>query len=193
MATTAPVFNGLTIDILAQAGLDALGNHFEVILPTLPGVGSVAQTANLNLRVLTIDIPAQGIGTYEIRKRGRKLIRPSGISDQELEVTFSYRVDKYFQVYSMISQYLAYIQNPITMSMASDSGTDGTGGASQYRMDITVLGIDTNGVLTGTWVLKGAWFSNQSNLSFEEESGDPLTCDVTIQCNEIVYPGIATS
>lgn len=185
-------YNGLTIDVLAQAGLDALANHFQVIIPPPPGVGSVTQTANLNLRVLSIDIPAQAVETYEIRKRGRKLTRPSGISEQELTVTFSYRIDKYFEVYSMISQWLAYIQNPITMSMASDSGPDGLGGASQIRTDITVLGIDTNGIITNTWILKGVFPSEQSNIAFEEEGGDPLTCDVTLQCAEIVYPGIAT-
>ena len=186
-------FDGLVMDILGQAGLDALGNHFQVIIPAPPGIASAAQLANLNLRVLTIDIPAQAIGTYEIRKRGRKKIRPSGLSDQELEVTFSYRVDKYFEVYTMIAQWLAYIQNPITMNMASDSGAGGVGGASQIRVDITVLGIDTNGVITNTWILKGAWASQQSGITFEEESGDPLTCEVTLQCDEIVYPGIATS
>jgi hypothetical protein len=180
------------MDTLALDGLDSLANQFFLIIPPPPG-GSALATASLNLRVLSVDIPAQTIGTYEIRKRGRKKIRPTGISEQDLQVTFTYRADKYFGVYSMLAQWLAYIQNPVTLAMASDSGPLGVGGSSQIRIDITCLGFDTNNIVTSEWIFKGAWISEQAGITFEETSGDPLTISVTLQCDEIVYPGIATS
>jgi hypothetical protein len=178
--------SGLLLDDLMLLGEDALSNHYQLIIPSFP---NVLQLPNLNMRVLSVDIPTQAIGTYEITKRGKKATRPSGLSEQERTFTFTYRVDKYFQVYQGMSQWLAYIQNPVTLSMGSDSGPAGIGGPSTFRVPMIVLGLDTNDIITNTWTMTGCWPTEQDNISFEEESGDPITKSVTINFINIYYPG----
>lgn len=175
-----------TLDILSTFGSDSLTNNFNVIIPTFPNVLALA---NLNMRIKTFEIPPQAIGFYEITKRGKKLTRPSGLSEQDNEFTFTYRSDKYFQVYNSISQWMSFIQNPTNMSMASDSGPLGAGGASEFRVPIIVNGLDTNNVITNTWVFTGCWPSNQDGITFDEESGDPIEVTVTMQYITPVFPG----
>ena len=80
------------------------------------------------------------------------------------------------------------------MYMASDSGTDGSGGASLFRADLEVWAIDSldNSTYAGTpntiWTLEGAFPTNMSGIDFDDESGDPLSVDVTLNCFNIIYP-----
>lgn len=175
-----------TLDILSTFGEDALGSHFSVLIPVFPNVIALA---NLNMRVKSFEIPAQTIGYYEITKRGKKLTRPSGVSDQGNEFSFTYRVDKYFSVYNSISQWMSFIQNPTNMASASDSGPLGVGGASEFRVPIIVNGLDANDIITNVWSFSGCWPSSQDAISFDEESGDPLEVSVTMQYITAVYPG----
>jgi hypothetical protein len=175
-----------TLDILATFGNDALANHFNLILPVFPNAIALA---NLNMRIKTFEIPEQTIETYEITKRGKKLTRPSGISGQSNEFSFTYRIDKYFQTYNSISQWMSFIQNPTNMAMASDSGPLGAGGASEFRVPIIVNGLDANNIITNVWAFTGCWPSSQDAISFDEESGDPLEASVTMQFITVVYPG----
>jgi len=177
-----------TLDILQTFGEDALSNHFNAII-TFPSLIQNAALASLNLRLKSIEIPAQTIGTYEITKRGKKLTRPNGVSEQGNDFTFTYRVDKYFTVYNAISQWMSFIQNPTNMAAASDSGSLGVGGASEYRAPIIVNGLDANNIITNIWSFSGCWPSSQDTISFDEESGDPLEVSVTMQYITAVYPG----
>jgi hypothetical protein len=177
---------GLLLDTLQQFGEDALTNHFQLIIPTFP---SVLQLPNLNMRVLTVEIPEQAVGVYDVTKRGKKFSRPNGVSEQEKTFTFTYRSDKYFQVYQGISQWLSYIQNPVTMAMASDSGPLGAGGPSTFRIPIIVNGLDTNDIITNVWTFTGCFPTNQDSVSFDEESGDPIIKSVTMSYINIFYPG----
>lgn len=174
------------LDILQTFGEDSLANHFQVLIPVFPNVIALA---NLNMRVKSIEIPAQAIGTYEITKRGKKLTRPNGVSEQGNDFSFTYRVDKYFQTYNSISQWMSYIQNPTNMVGASDSGPLGVGGVSEYRVPIIVNGIDPQNIITNTWIMSGCWPSSQDAISFDEETGDPLEVSVTMQYITMVYPG----
>ena len=175
------------IDILQTFSEDALLNHWSLVIPVFPNVIALA---SLNMRIKTFELPGQSIGTYEITKRGRKLTRPNGVSEQGNEFTFSYRVDKYFQTYNSISAWMGYIQNPVTMAMASDSGPLGVGGASEYRVPIIINGLDSNNIITNVWTMTGCWPSAQDGLSFDEESGDPIEVSVTMQYGAIYYPGL---
>jgi len=182
-----------TLELLALAGEDALSNHYNVIIPTLPN--SIAGAVNLNLRVLSFDLPAQTIGTYEITKRGKKLTRPSGISDQGNEFTFTYRVDRYFTAYNAISQWMSFIQNPDSLAMASDSGALGVSGVSQYRVPIIVnglVGLTLDSTITNVWTFTGCWPSSQDAISFSEDSGDPIEVSVTMQYATAQFPGSVT-
>lgn len=149
---------------------DALANQFQMIIPPFPGVGNLEQT---NLRVLTVDIPEMTHETYEITKNGTKFTRPSGISGNPTEFSFTYRIDKNYEAYLGFIRWHRLIRDPQTGIMAPESS---------YRVPITVQPIDTAGnALSGGWLMQGCFISSHDGISFDEESGDPLTASVTMQ------------
>lgn len=178
------------IDILARMGEDALANHYAMIIPAITQLG--ASVASLNMRILSVSIPERSIETYEITRRGRKMSRPNGVSAQELNVSFDFRVDKYFECYKSIVNWINFIQDNKTMAMASDSGVLGVGGESEYRHDIEVSAIYglNNDTPICTWLLEGAYPTSIGDVAFEEEGTDPITTTVSLNCMNIVYPSI---
>ena len=183
------------LDTLASLGEDLLANKYSIILPT-----TVSQLAGVNdqltFRITNVSIPEKTIATYTITKRGRQFDRPSGVSEQSREISFTFRPDKKLVTYKAISNWMNYIQNNETMFMASDSGADGTGGASLFRAPIEIWAIDSldDNTISGTpnsiWVCEGCFPTSLSGLEFDEESGDPLTVDVTLNCFNIIYPSV---
>ena len=81
------------LDVLQTLGEDAISNHYSIILPT-----TVSQLAGVNdqltFRITNVSIPEKTIGTYTITKRGRQFDRPSGVSEQSREISFTSRPDK---------------------------------------------------------------------------------------------------
>lgn len=183
------------LDVLQTLGEDAISNHYSIILPT-----TVSQLAGVNdqltFRITNVSIPEKTIATYTITKRGRQFDRPSGVSEQSREISFTFRPDKKLVTYKAISNWMNYIQNNETMFMASDSGADGTGGASLFRAPIEIWAIDSldDNTISGTpnsiWVCEGCFPTSLGGLEFDEESGDPLTVDVTLNCFNIIYPSV---
>ena len=183
------------LDTLASLGEDAISNHYSIILPT-----TVSQLAGVNdqltFRITNVSIPEKTIATYSITKRGRVFDRPSGVSEQSREVSFTFRPDKKLVTYKAISNWMSYVQSNETMFMASDSGADGTGGASLFRAPIEIWAIDSldDSTIAGTpnsiWVCEGCFPTSLGGLEFDEESGDPLTVDVTLNCFNIIYPSV---
>ena len=183
------------LDTLASLGEDLLANKYSIVLPT-----TVSQLAGVNdqltFRITNVSIPDKTINTYTITKRGRQFDRPSGVSEQSREISFTFRPDKKLVTYKAISNWMNYIQNNETMFMASDSGADGTGGASLFRAPIEIWAIDSldDNTISGTpnsiWVCEGCFPTSLSGLEFDEESGDPLTVDVTLNCFNIIYPSV---
>lgn len=183
------------INTVASMGADALGNHYSIILPT-----SISQLAGvtdqLTLRIKTVSIPEKTINTYSITKRGRTFDRPNGNSEQERTVSFSFRPDKKLLTYKAISNWMNYIQNNETMFMASDAGPDGSGGMSLFRANMEVWAIDSlddsnyAGTPNSIWILEGAYPTSLSGIEFDDESGEPLSVDVTLNCFNIIYPAV---
>ena len=183
------------LDVLSSLGEDLLANKYSIILPT-----TVSQLAGVNdqltFRITNVSIPDKTINTYTITKRGRQFDRPSGVSEQSREISFTFRPDKKLVTYKAISNWMNYIQNNETMFMASDSGADGTGGASLFRAPIEIWAIDSldDNTISGTpnsiWVCEGCFPTSLGGLEFDEESGDPLTVDVTLNCFNIIYPSV---
>ncbi len=183
------------LDTLASLGEDLLANKYSIILPT-----TVSQLAGVNdqltFRITNVSIPDKTINTYTITKRGRQFDRPSGVSEQSREISFTFRPDKKLVTYKAISNWMNYIQSNETMFMASDSGADGTGGASLFRAPIEIWAIDSldDNTISGTpnsiWVCEGCFPTSLGGLEFDEESGDPLTVDVTLNCFNIIYPSV---
>lgn len=183
------------LDTLASLGEDLLANKYSIILPT-----TVSQLAGVNdqltFRITNVSIPDKTINTYTITKRGRQFDRPSGVSEQSREISFTFRPDKKLVTYKAISNWMNYVQSNETMFMASDSGADGTGGASLFRAPIEIWAIDNldDNTISGTpnsiWVCEGCFPTSLGGLEFDEESGDPLTVDVTLNCFNIIYPSV---
>lgn len=183
------------LDVLQTLGEDAISNHYSIILPT-----TVSQLAGVNdqltFRITNVSIPEKTIGTYTIIKRGRQFDRPSGVSEQSREISFTFRPDKKLVTYKAISNWMSYVQNNETMFMASDSGATGEGGASLFRAPIEIWAIDSldDTTIAGTpnsiWVCEGCFPTSLGGLEFDEESGDPLTVDVTLNCFNIIYPSV---
>ena len=183
------------LDTLASLGEDLLANKYSIILPT-----TVSQLAGVNdqltFRITNVSIPDKTINTYTITKRGRQFDRPSGVSEQSREISFTFRPDKKLVTYKAISNWMNYIQNNETMFMASDSGANGDGGASLFRAPIEIWAIDSldDNTISGTpnsiWVCEGCFPTSLGGLEFDEESGDPLTVDVTLNCFNIIYPSV---
>jgi hypothetical protein len=181
------------LDVLQTLGEDAISNHYSIILPT-----TVSQLAGVNdqltFRITNVSIPEKTIGTYPITKRGRTFDRPNGKNEQERNISFSFRPDKKLLTYKAISNWMSYIQNNETMFMASDSGANGEGGASLFRAPIEIWAIDNldDNNLAGTpnsiWTCEGCFPTSLGGLEFDEESGDPLSVDVTLNCFNIIYP-----
>ena len=181
------------LDVLQTLGEDAISNHYSIILPT-----TVSQLAGVNdqltFRITNVSIPDKTINTYTITKRGRQFDRPSGVSEQSREISFTFRPDKKLVTYKAISNWMNYIQNNETMFMASDSGADGTGGASLFRAPIEIWAIDSldDNTISGTpnsiWICEGCFPTSLGGLEFDEESGEPLSVDVTLNCFNIIYP-----
>ena len=181
------------LEVLATMGEDALQNHYSIILPT-----SITQLAGitdqLTLRINSVNVPDKEINEYDITKRGRTFGRPSGKNEQSKEVSFNFRPDKKFLTYKAISNWMNFIQNNNTMFMASDSGVDGMGGASQFRATLEVWAIDNlddmnyAGVPNTIWTFVGAYPKSLGGLEFNEDSGDPFDVDVTLSCMDIIYP-----
>jgi len=183
------------LDVLSSLGEDALANKYSIILPT-----TVSQLAGVNdqltFRITNVSIPDKTIGTYTITKRGRQFDRPNGMSEQSREISFSFRPDKKLLTYKALSNWMSYIQNNETMFMASDSGPSGEGGASLFRAPIEIWAIDNldDNNIAGTpnsiWICQGCFPTTLSGLEFDEESGDPLSVDVTLNCFNIIYPSV---
>lgn len=181
------------LDVLATMGEDALANHYSIILPT-----TVSQLAGVNdqltFRITNVSIPERVINTYPITKRGRTFDRPNGNNEQERNVSFAFRPDKKLLTYKALSAWMNYIQSNTTMNMASDSGANGTGGASLFRAPVEIWAIDnlSDSSIAGTpntkWICQGAYPTSLGGLEFDDGSGDPLTVDVTLNCFNIIYP-----
>lgn len=172
--------------LITQHAEDALTNHFEVIFnPINALIGQADYKDSLAIRVLTASIPAQTISTYEVSKRGRKFSRPSGLSEQSYEFGFTYRIDKNFKAYRMISDWMKVIQAPVTMAMSSDVSLNA------IRTVVTVNAIDTLGNIRATWIMEGFFPKEQAAIEFDENSGDPLIISVTGDFINIKYPLLA--
>lgn len=177
------------IDTLLMYGEDALANHYSITFPIISQMGTVLD--NFTMRVKTVDIPAQEISTYDVWKAGRRAERVSGNNETSYDVEVTYRHDKHFRCYKGLTAWKQYIQDNVTGFMGSDSGVDGTAGVSTFRYPITIHALSNNtdfSIPVATWTLIGAFPKTIGDISFDDESGDPLEGSVTFSCVNIIYP-----
>lgn len=174
----------MALDTIFQAGDDALQNQFQIVIPAFPNVINIAGT---NLRVTNVSIPELTVGTYENQYQTDRVVKPSGKNETPKEFSFTFRADKYWQVYNGFSLWHGLIINQETGAMASDAGNDGLGGLSPLRVPVIVQSIDSNGTLTGfEKTFEGSWPSIVGGFDFTFDSGDPIVIDVTMQFLKII-------
>lgn len=178
------------IDVLATMGEDALQNHFQIVIPAISFLGT--NIAEINMRVLTVDLPSYEIETYEINKRGRKFNRPSGVMSFTPEISFTFRADKYWRCYNSLMTWMQYVQNNQTMAMGSDSGANGEGGGgSTFRTDVEVWSLTNltdTAIPNNIWIGQGAYPKSIDAISFDESNGEPIECSVTLDCMNVKFP-----
>lgn len=164
---------------------DALSNHFLLSIPSFPGVSDIYQT---NLRVITIDLPEKVIETYEIIHGGRKMTRPSGISGTSNQFSFTYRADKYMDVYKGFCQWAEYVHDSQTGLSLGDA-VPLVGGPSLIRVPIKVSTAEADKVPNGTeWTFNGCYITSHGGLTFDENSGDPIEVSGTMDFIDVVWP-----
>ena len=166
----------MSIEAIFRAGDDALQNHFQINITPL----SLFNNADpLSLRTTDVDIPGFEVGTYTVDYKSQTFTKPSGKITTPNEFSFTIRLDKYWVLYEALYAWYSFIADNETGAMAEDVGA--IGGNSDIRTDVSVLPIDSNGVLTGRgWKMHKAYPTSIPGFSFSQASGEPITINVTM-------------
>jgi len=161
----------MSIDTVFEAGDDALQNHFEL---NITPIGLFGINDPVKIRTTDVDVPAFSVGTYTVDYKSQTFTKPSGKITTPNEFSFTMRLDKYWVLYEGLYAWFSFIADSETGAMAEDVGA--IGGDSDIRTDITVIPIDSNGVVTGRgWKFHGAYPTNIPGFSFSMANGEPIT------------------
>lgn len=162
----------MAIESLYAQGDDALENQF--MLSVVPILNVVPEP--LKFRVLSVDIPERSVETYEKHWQTQSYTAVGGKITTPNEFSFSFRIDKYWQIYTIFDRWHAAIADPETGNIALDRDLGG------FRTDISVNTVDASGMPTSDgWTFVKAFPSNVGNISFNQESGGALSLDITMQ------------
>lgn len=169
------------IDTIFALGDDFLSNQFKVIIPDFPGAGG--NTDNLVFRITELQIPETAVATYEVHYGTQKFTKPSGKNDTQNEFVFSYRMDKFSEVYEKMEKWVNAALNQFSGAMASDI-------PGSLRRDITVIGLDSYGNETNQgWQFIGCWPSRHASVQLSQDNGEPVIAEVTMQFMKKVFLG----
>jgi hypothetical protein len=161
----------MPIEDLYQFGDDALENQFSISI--LPIFNVIPE--QLQFRVTNVSIPERTMETYEKHWRTQKYTAPGGKITTPNEFSFTFRVDKYWGIYTMFDGWHKSIADPATGVIAPDV-------ADGFRTEMTVNTLDSAGAPTSFgWTFTGAFPSQIGGVEFSQEGSGPLTIDVTMQ------------
>jgi hypothetical protein len=164
----------MSIFTIASLGDDALANNFEVILPpTFPGAVDALSTA---IRCTTATIPEKSTGKYSVEYKSQTFTKPSGKITTPNEFSFTFRVDKYWNTYRGLRNWLNIIGDGATGIQSADY----VNGASIIRVPISIITLDSAGAETSIgWNFDGCYISSLDGVTFDQSSGDPLEVSAT--------------
>jgi hypothetical protein len=158
-----------SIDTILSLGDDALSQEWEIILPPFPGAIDATSTA---LRITDLTLPEISIGTYNIDYKTQSFTKPNGKITTPHTFDFTFRIDKFWQVYQGLENWLNFIGNNDSGIMSPDILA---GQASLVRIPIDIIPIDSNGTVTKAgWSLTGCFISKLDGVTFNQ-SGTVLT------------------
>lgn len=166
------------IDIIYAQGDDALSNAGKIIFEPLPFFPNMEA---MQFRISNFDIPEFTVGSYEVTYKTQKFTKPSGRIESGNSFTFSFRMDKYYQVYQNLMAWKQLLANDGTGAMAED--VNSLNSTAALRTNFSVQTEDANGIVTSPgWVFEKAFLKSIGSLSFDQTSGgDPITCSVTLE------------
>jgi hypothetical protein len=164
------------IENVYQQGDDALANMAELQFPIFNLFGLADP---LKFRTTAISIPEFAILTYDVHWKTQKFEKPGGKDETAKTMNFTFRIDKYYTVYKGLMAWWQFICNSDTGAMAEDVGAITK--TSNIRCDFQVRVVDSNNVTTTEgWKFFGAWIKSMASVEFSQDSGEPLTCAVTM-------------
>lgn len=166
----------MSISTIFEAGMDALENEFQLIIPTFPGVTDLQNT---NIRITDVEIPGLDITVDKQEYKAQAMTKPAGKIDVKNSFSFTFRTDKLWKVYEGFENWMSLIINPDTGVMGND-GLPGVG--SLIRVPMSVIPIDfANNINYKGWDFTGCWPSSLDGVSFKHSGGTPLTAKCTMQ------------
>lgn len=166
----------MSIDSVYAMGDDALGNTAEIEVGAFTLFGELKD--NLKYRTTNIDVPGFALGSYMVAWKSQQFEKPNGKDETQKTFTSQFRVDKYYTVYKALLAWWQYECNSDTGAIAEDVGA--VTGTSNIRTDIQVRTVDSNGVTTSEgFKFEKAWIKELSGFSYDQGSGDPLSCTIT--------------
>jgi len=164
------------IESVYKQGDDALQNMAELQFPVFNLFGLADP---LKFRTTQISIPEYTVGMYEVHWKTQKFEKPSGKDESPKNMTFTFRIDKYYTVYKALMAWWQFICNSDSGAMAEDVGA--VTGTSNIRCDFQVRCVDSNNVTTTEgWKFIGAWIKGIQGVEFDQTTGDPIMCQVTM-------------
>jgi hypothetical protein len=165
----------VSIETILNLGDDSLANSFEIIIPTFPGALDVNNTI---LRVTKFEVPKVGVNTYKVDYKTQTFTKPNGKNATPNELTFDFRIDKYWKTYEGFENWKNIILSDDTGIMSPDVSI---GSASLIRVPIDVIPVDSANVPTKKgWTFTGCFITDLTGVGFDQSNGEPLTATVTM-------------
>lgn len=160
----------MAIDSIYNLGDDSLSTEWQVVIPTFPGV---LDLANIPFRVTELTLPGYSVDTYIIDYKTQKFTKPKAKITTPTSFSFTFRIDKYWQVYESFEAWLNYIGNNDTGVMTPDMALPG--GSSLIRIPIDVIPIDSAGTVTKKgWTFVNSYIKSLDGVTFNQ-TGEVLT------------------
>lgn len=171
----------MVIDVLPIVNDDALTNQWEAVIPSFPGVTDLVNT---NIRITDFTVPTSVLSTYDINYKSQKFPKPGGKVTTEKTFTFTFRVDKFYNVYRGFHTWKNLLMNDYT----GIALTDFSAGVSANRVPISIFPIDTNNVpLTKGWQFFGCFPSSVAGFTYSYDDDKPLTCSITMKYINYIF------
>lgn len=153
------------VNTIYQMGNDALQNQGKVVISPLGNVLDMLEA--LQFRITTLpSIPEYKIEFNDFSYKGYTISMAKPGESLSRNSSFTFRVDKYWNVYKMLKRWLKLIHD-------HEQGDAGLGDNDAVRTSISIS--MENGP---TWVFTGCIPESLSEVGLDNaDSGTPLTCD----------------